>query len=100
MGIVSVEQGNHEEAIEHYREAIRLTPDDPRSYNNLAWIRATHPDPALRNGPEAVRLSQRACALWKQREPNLLDTLEAHREDRLGAPDPEEAERPLVTCEA
>ncbi len=70
-------QGKTGEAVEHYRAAIRLRPDDPRPCNNLAWILATHPDPALRNGAEAVRLAQRACTLWKQRDPNLLDTLAA-----------------------
>jgi tetratricopeptide (TPR) repeat protein len=77
LALVLADQGNPKEAIEHYLEAIRLRPDDPGAYNNLAWIRATHPDPELRNGAEAVRLAERACALWKDREPNLLDTLAA-----------------------
>ena len=70
-------QGRLEEAIPHYEGAIRLGPDDPRPYNNLAWIRATHPDPGFRNGAEAVRLAERACELSGQRDPNLLDTLAA-----------------------
>jgi len=70
-------QGRLDEAIPHYQEAIHLKPDDPRPYNNLAWIRATHPDPGFRSGAEAVRLAERACELSRHRDPNLLDTLAA-----------------------
>jgi tetratricopeptide (TPR) repeat protein len=77
LAMVLTDQGKHEEAIDHYREAIRLRPDDPSSYNNLAWIRATHPDPALRNGAEAVDLAEKACQLWGSGEVDLLDTLAA-----------------------
>jgi Flp pilus assembly protein TadD len=45
--------------------------------NNLAWIRATSEDARLRDGPEAVRLAQRACQLAGQRETNALRTLAA-----------------------
>lgn len=45
--------------------------------NNLAWLRATCPDPALRNGPEAVRLAEEACALSGWSESNLINTLAA-----------------------
>jgi Flp pilus assembly protein TadD len=77
LALALAHQGRHEEAIEHYREAIRLNSENPGLYNNLAWIRATHPNPALRDGAEAVELAERACALWGKREPNLLDTLAA-----------------------
>jgi tetratricopeptide (TPR) repeat protein len=69
--------GNLDEAIVHYREAIRLKPEDPKPYNNLAWIRATHPDPRLRDGSEAVELGKRACELSHRKDPNFLDTLAA-----------------------
>ncbi len=77
LAVVLADQGKHKEAAFHYSEAIRLRPGDPGAYNNLAWIRATHPDPDLRNGAEAVRLAEKACSLWGQKEPNLLDTLAA-----------------------
>ena len=69
--------GKPDEAIIHYREAIRLKPEDPKPYNNLAWILATHPDPRLRDGAEAIELAERACKLSKDKDPNLLDTLAA-----------------------
>jgi len=77
LGTLLVHRGEHKQAIAYYREAIRLKPDDPASLNDLAWILATHPDPGLRNGPEAVELAQKACDLWSTKDPNLLDTLAA-----------------------
>jgi len=43
------------EALAQYYESVRLKPDSISALNNLAWIRATHDDPAIRNGAEAVR---------------------------------------------
>lgn len=77
LGLALESRGNLDEAVRHYREAIRLSPNDPRPYNNLAWIRATYPDPALRNGAEAVELAEKACELTGERDVNLLDTLAA-----------------------
>ena len=77
LALVLSSLGRPDEAILHYREVIRLKPDDPRPYNNLAWIRATHPDPRLRDGAEAVELGKRACELSHSKDPHFLDTLAA-----------------------
>jgi tetratricopeptide (TPR) repeat protein len=45
--------------------------------DELAWLLATNPDPKPRDGAEAVRLAERACALTERRIPALLDTLGA-----------------------
>jgi hypothetical protein len=45
--------------------------------NDLAWIFATHPDAAVRNGAEAVRQSERACTLTSRTRPNFVATLAA-----------------------
>jgi len=45
--------------------------------NELAWLFATHPDAALRDGPRAVQLSERACALTERKQPLLIATLAA-----------------------
>ncbi len=55
--------GQTEEAVREYKAALVLRPDWAPVLNNLAWLLATHPDAATRNGAEAVRLSQRACQL-------------------------------------
>jgi len=52
-------------------------PESPALYNELAWIFATDPDSALHNGAEAVRLSERACALTSRGRPKFLLTLAA-----------------------
>ncbi|MGD0745858.1 MAG: glycosyltransferase family 39 protein [Verrucomicrobiota bacterium] len=65
------------EAVRHYHEALRLRPDFPTALNNLAWVLATSPDDALRNGAEAVRLAERACELTHYGEPSFIGTLAA-----------------------
>jgi Flp pilus assembly protein TadD len=52
-------------------------PDSPTLLNELAWILATNPDATVRNGEEAVRLSERACALTNRERPKFLLTLAA-----------------------
>ena len=54
------------QALEDYDEAVRLDPDNAAasgSYTARAWIRATCPDAALRNGAQAVESATRACKL-------------------------------------
>jgi protein O-mannosyl-transferase len=63
------------EAIRGYREALRLQPDFPAVLNNLALLLATCDQKELRDGPEAVRLAERACQLTQRRDANLLGTL-------------------------
>jgi protein O-mannosyl-transferase len=65
------------EAIPHYRSALALAPDAYVLLNNLAWLLATHPEDAIRDGPEAVRLATRACELTNRKEPVYLGTLAA-----------------------
>jgi len=77
-GAVRLEQaGQFAEALQEYREVVRLHPDDPIALNNLAWCLATNPRPELRNGPEAIRLARRAVELTGQQQPVPLGTLAA-----------------------
>jgi spermidine synthase len=64
-------------AITHFNEAIRLRPNWISPINNLALILATHEDPELRNGAEAVKLAEQACELTNYERPELLGTLAA-----------------------
>ncbi len=77
LGLLLVTQGKTPDGLAHLRESLRLRPDSPEVLNNLAWLLATHPDAAVRDGPQAIRLAQRACELTAQRAPNLLGTLAA-----------------------
>jgi hypothetical protein len=93
-------------------DTLRLKPDHVMALYKLAWIRAAHPQAEFRNGPEAVRLAQRACELTHYQAPAPLETLaaayaEAERFDdavaiaararqlALAGGQPELAERPL-----
>ncbi len=64
-------------AIAHYKLALELRPDSPEAANNLAWLRATHPDDSLRHGDEALRYAQVACELTGHKDPSYLGTLSA-----------------------
>ncbi|HEY7001600.1 MAG TPA: glycosyltransferase family 39 protein [Candidatus Udaeobacter sp.] len=63
--------------LQKLHEIAANAPDSPRMLDELAWLLATYPDSQTRDGPEAVRLSDRACALTDRRIPALLDTLAA-----------------------
>jgi tetratricopeptide (TPR) repeat protein len=69
--------GQPQAAAKVYREMLRVKPDSLQALNNLAWILAVNPSDAVRNGPEAVRLAERACQLTGSREPLFLGTLSA-----------------------
>jgi tetratricopeptide (TPR) repeat protein len=68
--------GQIAEAIAQLRRAVELDPDTPAE-NDLAWILATAPDDALRNGAQAVPLAQHACRAPHDAQPERLDTLAA-----------------------
>src|SRR5207248_6619947 len=63
------------DGLERLRDIAANAPDSPRMLDELAWLLATYPDSKSRDGSEAVRLAERACALTERRIPALLDTL-------------------------
>jgi tetratricopeptide (TPR) repeat protein len=69
--------GKFAEALQAFREAVRLYPNDPIALNNLAWCLAANPRQELRNGREAVQLAGRAIELTNQQEPVFIGTLAA-----------------------
>jgi Flp pilus assembly protein TadD len=70
-------RGKYTEAIRFYQTALKTQPDQGSILNNLAWLLATCPDPAARNGPEAVRLARRACEVTGYAKPLFIGTLAA-----------------------
>jgi tetratricopeptide (TPR) repeat protein len=70
-------QGKLRNAIRNYREAIHNHPDNPKPYNNLAWIYATSPTESIRNGKEAAALATIASELTEFKNVQVLDTLAA-----------------------
>jgi tetratricopeptide (TPR) repeat protein len=65
------------EAVAEYRQLLATKPNQPEALNNLAWLLATCPDPTLRDGPDAVRLAERACRLSGFKQPRELSALAA-----------------------
>jgi protein O-mannosyl-transferase len=65
------------EAVVEYRKALALDDQLSPACNNLAWMLASHPDPQIRNGREAVELAERACRLTNNEQPFYLGTLAA-----------------------
>lgn len=65
-------------AMAEYRKILAAKPDWPPAANDLAWILATHPSQAVRNGTEAVTIAEGlARATREQPSANFLGTLAA-----------------------
>jgi tetratricopeptide (TPR) repeat protein len=77
VAVVNDELGNSSEALNHWRKALAIEPRRSSALVGMAWLLATNPDPALRNGPEAVALATRAKDLAPGGDPIVLDTLAA-----------------------
>ncbi len=69
--------GRYPQAIRDYDEALRLGPRDDETLDAFAWLLATAPDPAVRDGKRAIELARKACELTQWKEPNHIDTLAA-----------------------
>lgn len=69
--------GRYHEAVDHLYRCILIQPDNAEWLGALAWIRATHPHIALRNGQEAVALAKRANKATLEQEPTALAVLAA-----------------------
>jgi tetratricopeptide (TPR) repeat protein len=77
LALALAAQGESKEALAHYRAAITSRPDFPEALNNLAWMLATHPNPQIRDGRQALELAERACRLTQYKEALMLGTLGA-----------------------
>lgn len=72
-----LEMGELQEAAKHLERAVADDSNDFPATLSLAWLRATSPDPALRDGPQAMQLVQRLNMVGKGNEPLVLDVLAA-----------------------
>lgn len=76
LGLALLQRGRVAAAIEQYQSALQLNPQFTLALNNLAWVLATCPDPAFRNGARAVTLAREA-GLTNDDPAAALDTLAA-----------------------
>jgi tetratricopeptide (TPR) repeat protein len=65
------------EAMSHYASALLIHPDFPEALDGLAWILSTSANASFRNGPEALRMAERACVLTNRKDAQKLRTLAA-----------------------
>ncbi|MDA1179521.1 MAG: tetratricopeptide repeat protein [Planctomycetota bacterium] len=69
--------GEWSKSASDYRIAIRLDNQQPRAYQNAAWLMATCPDDQFRNPALAVRAAKRAIELSGESDHRSLDILGA-----------------------
>ena len=77
LAVARTQQHQIKDAVFHYHEALRLTPDFPDAMNELARLLACAPAGDLREGAEAVRLAEKACAMTNHQQADMLMTLAA-----------------------
>jgi len=65
------------EAIRCWRETLEINPNNIAAQSGLAWTLATAPDPTLRNGAEALAISQHLSQTTDASNPMLLRVLAA-----------------------
>ncbi len=70
-------KGEYPKAIADWQAALEIDPKDPTTLNALAWVLATTPEAALRDGARAVDLATQACELTGEKNGSLVDTLAA-----------------------
>jgi len=77
LGLALRMTGERDQALAEFTAALARKPDWPGPMSEIAWILATHPDPARRDPAKAVGLAERAADLTGRRQPVILDTLAA-----------------------
>ena len=77
LGIALFSRGQVSEAVAQWRAALRANPRHLLAQKNLAWVLATRPTGAVRNGAEAVALASQADQLSGGKDPAVLQTLAA-----------------------
>ena len=77
LGLALRMTGERDQALVEFTAALARRPDWPGPMSEMAWILATHPDPAVRDPAKAVRLAERAADLTGRRQPVILDALAA-----------------------
>jgi tetratricopeptide (TPR) repeat protein len=77
LGTAYLLQGKTELAIQSWKKAVKIKPDDVRNLNNLAWLLATRVNVSTEDINKAIEFAQHACELTQYKEPQFLDTLAA-----------------------
>jgi tetratricopeptide (TPR) repeat protein len=76
-GAAYSQKGEWDKAVVDAKKVIELQPNNPQGYNSVAWLLATCPKDAVRNGTEAVKYATKACKVTGWKEAFFFDTLAA-----------------------
>jgi len=77
FGTVLIQQGRVGEAIEQWQETLTAEPENGNAMSNLAWVFATYPEESVRNGTQAVQLTEQALKLSGGKNPIIFRTVAA-----------------------
>ncbi len=77
LALVQMMQTDFTNAVASLQQALALETNAPMVLNDLAWVLATSPDPALRQPAEALRHALRACELTNHKVARFLGSLDA-----------------------
>lgn len=66
-----------EQTLARYRTALEYQPGHVEAQRELAWLLATYPDPAVRDGAVAVHFAEQAARTTKRQDAAVLDVLAA-----------------------
>src|SRR5438477_494081 len=77
LGVLLIQNGDVRAGIEQWEISLQLNSDDGNALGNLAWVLATYPTDAIRDGKRAVELAVKATTLPGGNVPIVLRTLAA-----------------------
>jgi tetratricopeptide (TPR) repeat protein len=75
--LVLLDQRRYADAEARLRALLARWPNSPNLINDLAWLLATCPDDAVRDGAEALALVRPLVRQTRRKQPAVLDTLAA-----------------------
>lgn len=100
LGNALYSRGATAEAVDQWRQALRAEPDNVLILNQIAWVLATSPDPAVRNGAEALKFARHAAQGSGGGRPAVLDALAASYAETGRFPDAVETARRALALAA
>jgi tetratricopeptide (TPR) repeat protein len=77
LGVLLIQNGDLRGGIDQWETSLQIDPNDGNALNNLAWVLATYPGDAIRNGNRAVELAAKAITLPGGNVPIVFRTLAA-----------------------
>jgi tetratricopeptide (TPR) repeat protein len=77
LGTAYLLRRRYADAVREWQAALDLEPNRLAVLGNLAWLLATCPEAAVRDGPRAVEVARRAISLAGESDPLFQDTLAA-----------------------